>query len=135
MAETLAEAEVSEFVQEFLELIPGNSSAGIDAANDEDYFKLVMEFPKSVPDYKNWIDLSNTILKEKSKDIKVASWLCFALYRTERLKGFRNGLEIVYHLLKKFGSDLFPQNNVQRSKAIQFLSTSRVTKLIERDGI
>ncbi len=135
MAETLAEPEVSDFVQEFLEAIPGDSPAGTDAANDEDYFKLSMEFPKTVPDYKNWIDLSNTILKEKSKDIKVASWLCFALYRTEQLKGFRTGLEIVYHLLKKFGSDLFPQNNVQKSKAIQFLSTSRVTKLIERDQV
>ena len=135
MAETLAEPEVSEFVQEFLEPIPGDSPAGNDAANDEDYFKLSMEFPKTVPDYKNWIDLSNTILKEKSKDIKVASWLCFALYRTEQLKGFRTGLEVVYHLLKKFGNDLFPQNNVHKSKAIQFLSTARVTKLIERDEI
>ncbi len=135
MAETLTEPEVSEFVQGFLEPIPGDSSAGTDIANDEDYFKLSMEFPKTVPDYKNWIDLSNTILKEKSKDIKVASWLCFALYRTEQLKGFSNGLEIVYHLLKKFGSDLFPQNNLHKGKAIQFLSTSRVTKLIERDEI
>ncbi len=135
MAETLAEPEVSEFVSDFLEPIPGNSPAGYDASNDEEYFKLSMEFPKTVPDYKNWIDLSNIILKEKSKDIKVASWLCFALYRTEQLKGFKNGLEVVYHLLKKFGNDLLPENPVHKSKAIQFLSTSRVTKLIEREEI
>ena len=135
MAETSAEPEVSEFVQEYLEPIPGDSPAGTDAANDEEYFKLSMEFPKTVPDYKNWIELSDIILKEKSKDIKVASWLCFALYRTEQLKGFKNGLELVYNLLKKFGNDLFPENAVHKSKAIQFINTSRVTKLIEREEI
>ncbi len=135
MAETVAEPEVSEFVQEFLDPIAGKSPTGTDTANDEDFFKLSMEFPKTVPDYKNWIELSELILKEKSKDIKVASWLCFALYRTEQLKGFQNGLELVYHLLKKFGTDLFPENIVHKSKAIQFLNTSRVTKLIEREEI
>lgn len=135
MAEVLAEPEISEFIKEFLDPIPGDSPAGQDASNDEEYFKLNMEFPKTVPDYKNWIELSDLILKEKSKDIKVASWLCFALYRTEQMKGLRNGLELVYHLLKKFGNDLYPKNNSHRSKAIQFLSTSRVTKLLEKDEI
>ncbi len=135
MAETLAEQEVSDFVRGFLDPVPGDSPAGQDASNDEEYFKLSMEFPKTVPNYKNWIDLSEIILKEKSKDIKVASWMCFALYRSEQLKGFRNGLEIVYHLLKNFGNDLFPDKISHKSKAIQFLSTSRVTKLLERDQI
>jgi len=135
MNETLVEPEVSEFVSEYLNPVPGNSPAGTDASNGEEYFKLNMEFPKTVPDYKNWIELSDIILKEKSKDIKIASWLCFALYRTENLKGLRTGLELVYHLLKKFGNDLFPQNPVHKSKAIQFLNTTRVTKLLEREAV
>ena len=57
MAETVAEPEVSEFVQEFLDPIAGKSPTGTDTANDEDFFKLSMEFPKTVPDYKNWIEL------------------------------------------------------------------------------
>src|SRR5690606_38602597 len=35
----------------------------------------------------------------------------------------------------KFGNDLFPQSPVHKSKAIQFLNTTRVTKLIEREDI
>lgn len=135
MPEALAEPEVSEFISEFLEPIPGDSPAGKDASNEEEYFKLSMEFQKSVPDYRNWIDLSYLILKEMSKDIKVASWLCFALYRTDKLKGFRNGLELVYQLLKKYGNNLFPENPSHKSKAIQFLNTSRVTKLFEKEEI
>lgn len=135
MPEAIAEPEVSEFIAEFLEPIPGDSPTGSDDSNAEEYFKLNMEFPKTLPDYRNWIDLSNIILKEKSKDIKVAAWLCFALYRTEKLKGFKNGLELVYQFLKKFGNNLFPENPAHKSKAIQFLNTSRVTKLIEREEI
>lgn len=134
MSETI-EIEIPDIIQEYLEPIPGDSPVGIDAANTEEFFKLNMEFPKTVPDYKNWIELSEIILKEKSKDIKVASWLCFALYRTENIKGFKNGLILVYNLLKKYGNDLLPSNPMLKSKAIQFLNTSRVTKLIEREDI
>ncbi len=131
----LIEIPVSELVSELLEPISNDSPCGKDAANDEEYFKLNMEFPKTTPDYKNWIELSNLILKEKSKDIKVAVWLCFALYRTENIKGLKEGLELIYNFLKMFENNLFPSNPLLRSKAIQFLNTSRVTKLIEREEI
>lgn len=134
MSETV-EIVIPDNIQEYLEPISGDSPVGVDASETEEFFKLNMEFPKTVPDYKNWIELSEVILKEKSKDIKVASWLCFAFYRTENLKGFRDGLILVNELLKKFGNDLFPANPALKNKAIQFLNTSRVTKLLEREEI
>ena len=134
MSETI-EIIIPEEIQEYLEPIPGDSPVGSDASDAEEFFKLSMEFPKTVPDYKNWIELSEIILKEKSKDIKVASWLCFALYRTENIKGFKEGLILVNELLKRYGNDLFPATPVLKNKAIQFLNTSRVTKLLEREDI
>ncbi len=129
------ELPVSEFVSELLEPISNDAPYGKDAANEEEYFKLNGEFAKNSPDYKNWIELSDLILKEKSKDLKVAVWLCFALYRTENIKGLKEGLELIYHFLKKFENNLFPSNPLHKSKAIQFLNTSRVTKLLEREEI
>ncbi|HSL90929.1 MAG TPA: TssA family type VI secretion system protein [Ignavibacteriaceae bacterium] len=134
MSETI-EIVIPDEIQEYLESIPGDSPVGSDASDVEEFFKLSMEFPKTVPDYKNWIELSEIILKEKSKDIKVASWLCFALYRTENLKGFKDGLILVNELLKRYGNDLYPANPVLKNKAIQFLNTGRVTKLLEREEI
>lgn len=134
MNETV-EIAIPEEIQEYLEPIQGDSPVGSDASNAEEFFKLNMEFPKTVPDYKNWIELSEIILKEKSKDIKVASWLCFAFYRTENIKGFKEGLILVYELLKRYGNDLFPASPVLKNKAIQFLNTARVTKLLEREEI
>ncbi len=129
------EIEIPAAVQELLEDVSGDKPAGIDASNDEEYFKLTMEVPKTIPDYKKWIELSENILTEKSKDIKVAVWLCFAYYRAENIKGFRKGLILILHLLKKFGNDLYPSNPVHKSKSIQFISTGRVVKLLEKEEI
>jgi type VI secretion system protein VasJ len=129
------ESVISEYVQEYLEPISGDSPTGNDAKNEEEYFKLNMEIPKTSPDYKICIELADVILKEQSKDIKVATWLCFALFRTEKIKGLRDGLSIIYHLLNKFENNLFPSNNVHRSKAIQFINSARFYKLVEREDI
>ncbi|MGE5807110.1 MAG: type VI secretion system domain-containing protein [Ignavibacteria bacterium] len=126
---------ISDFVKEFLDPIPGDSPAGIDAANEEEYFKLNMEIAKTAPDYKLCIELAGAVLKEKSKDIKAACWLCFALFRTEKLKGLKDGLSVIYYLLSKFENNLFPSNAAHRSKALQFLNTSRFTKLLEKEDI
>ncbi|HVO74583.1 MAG TPA: TssA family type VI secretion system protein [Ignavibacteriaceae bacterium] len=126
---------ISDFAKEFLDSIPGDSAAGIDAANGEEYFKLNMEIAKTAPDYKLIIELAGIILKEKSKDIKVACWLCFALFRTEKIKGLKDGLSIIYYLLSKFEDNLFPSNTAHRGKALQFLNTSRFTKLVEKEEI
>ncbi|HSP88914.1 MAG TPA: TssA family type VI secretion system protein, partial [Ignavibacteriaceae bacterium] len=130
-----SEMEISELVQGYLDPIPGNSPAGNDASGEEEYFKLNMEIPKTAPDYKKCIEFSEIILKEKSKDIKVAAWLCFALFRTEKIKGLNDGLGIIYHLLKKYENNLFPANPLHRSKAIQFINTSRFFKLLEKEDI
>ena len=129
----IAELEVPDIVLDYLKPISDTSPAGVDASNEEEYFILNMEIPKTSPDYKKCIELSSTILKEKSKDIKIAAWLCFAYFRTEKVKGLLDGLQIIYHLLKRYGNNLFPSNTLYRSKAIQFLNQPRFFKLVERE--
>jgi hypothetical protein len=61
--------------------------------------------------------------------------LSFALFRTEKIKGLKDGLNIIYHLLIKYGNELFPNNAIHRSKALQFLNTTRFFKLVEKEEI
>lgn len=133
--EETSEIVISEFVQKYLEPIPGDNPSGTDAANSEEYFKLNMEIPKTTPDYKKCIELADIVLQDKSKDIKVATWLCFSLFRTEKIKGLRDGLDIIYQLLAKFENNLFPENIIHRGKALQFLNSTRFFKLVEREEI
>ncbi len=131
----ISEIEIPESVKELLEDISGDNPAGADASKDEDYFKLTMEVPKTIPDYKSWQELSENILREKSKDIKVAVWLCFAYYRTENIPGLRKGLILILNLLKKYGDNLFPADPVHKSKSMQFINTGRLLKLLEKEDI
>ncbi|MCO6448664.1 MAG: type VI secretion system ImpA family N-terminal domain-containing protein, partial [Ignavibacterium album] len=129
----ISELEVPDVVQDYLEPISDNPPVGNDASNEEEYFVLNMEIQKTTPDYKKCIELSRTILTEKSKDIKIAAWLSFAMFRTEKIKGLLNGLKIIYHYLKNFENNLYPSNANYRSKAIQFLNQPRFFKLIEKE--
>lgn len=122
-------------VQELLLPISDATPAGEDATASESYFKLDMEVAKVTPDYKVCIDLASEILTETSKDLRVASWLCLAWYRTDQLPGLKNGISLMLELLKAFKEDLFPKKPAHRSKAIQYIDTSRFVKLVERETV
>ncbi|MFH1197529.1 MAG: TssA family type VI secretion system protein [bacterium] len=126
---------IPSLVEELLKPIAGDNPCGADVANDEDYFKLNMEIGKVTPDYKLCIELANTILSTKAKDLWVADWLCFSWYRSENIGGLKNGLLLIINLLTEFGDKLFPAKPMHRSKAIQFLNSSRFTRLLETEVI
>lgn len=127
--------DIPETVAVLLDPVSGDSKSGTDAAGEEEYFRLDMEIGKVNPDYNVCIDLARKILKEKSKDLRVASWLCFAWYRSEKIQGLKNGLVFLLELLKTYGDELFPPNPVHRQKAILFLNSSRFVKLLENESV
>ncbi len=129
------EDPIPERIAALLNPIPGDSSSGSEATSSEEFFKLDMEIGKVSPDYKTCIDLASDILTGISKNLRVASWMCLAWYRTEGLPGLRDGLRLLLEMLKAFAADLFPQKPAHRSKALQFVDTSRFVKLVEREPI
>jgi type VI secretion system protein VasJ len=131
----LGQTSIPENVLELLDPISSDSPAGRNVETEENYFKLDMEIGKANPDYVVCAQLASQILKEKGKDIRVASWLCFAWFRLEKIAGLQNGLLLLTGLLKNFGSALFPSNPLHRAKALQFLNSSRFVKLIELEKI
>jgi len=129
------EIQIPDIIAELLEPITPDNPTGSDASNEEAYFKLDMEIGKVTPDYKVCIELADELLKNKSKDLRIAAWNAFALYRTQQIEGFKNGLILIFELLKNFGDDLFPSNPKHKSKAIQFLNSARFFKLLDREKV
>jgi type VI secretion system protein VasJ len=129
------EIPIPENVQDLLNPVSDDSPAGSDSSMDEEYFKLEMEMGKPTPDYKAAINLATSILHEKSKDLRVASWLCFAWYRDEKIPGLKNGLVLLLELLNTFKDKLYPENPVHRAKALQLLNTSRFVKILEKEEL
>jgi len=84
--EETTDQNLPEEVSDLLNPISSDSPIGTDAAVVEEYFKLDMEIGKISPNYKVCIELAEIILREKSKDLWVASWLCFSWFRVEHIR-------------------------------------------------
>jgi type VI secretion system protein VasJ len=131
----LGESTIPDNVTELLNPVSSDSPTGRDAATEESYFKLELEIGKANPNYGICADLASQILREKCKDLRVASWLCFAWFRMDKMAGLRNGILLLTGLVKKYGPQLFPVNPLHRRKALQVLNSSRIVKLIDAEKI
>ncbi len=129
------EASLPEGLAELLDPISGDSPTGENANTTEEYFKLDMEIGKVIPDYNVCIELAKAVLMEKSKDLRVASWLTFAWYRTDKIPGLLSGMTLMLEMMKQFGDKLFPEKPAHRSKALLYLNTGRFVKLLEQEPI
>ncbi len=86
-----------------------------------------------IPDWGKVAKLSEEILKEKSKDLLVASYLCGGLLETEGLSGLYDGLTVFKDLLANFWEQLFPPLKRKRGRigAVAWLA-ERLEKVLER---
>jgi type VI secretion system protein VasJ len=131
----LKDIQIPDHVKELLNPISKKSPTGIESSTDEEYFRLEMEMGKPSPDYKEAIDLAISILQGKSKDLRVASWLCFAWYRYDKIPGLKNGLLLLLELLGAFKDKLYPENPDYRVKAFKILNSSRLVKMLEKEPL
>ncbi len=60
------------------------------------------------PDYQLIRQTASRVLSEKSKDIRVASYLCFALWQQESFAGLAEGLSAIEILVRDFWDGLLP---------------------------
>jgi type VI secretion system protein VasJ len=76
------------------------------------------------PDYQLIRQTASRVLSEKSKDIRVASYLCFALWQQESFAGLAEGLSAIEILVRDFWEGLFPGKNRPgaRKGALEFLT-------------
>ncbi|OUM08751.1 type VI secretion system ImpA domain-containing protein [Pseudomonas syringae] len=75
---------------------------------------------------------SERILVNQSKDLRVASWLTWALYECESFAGLLAGLGLIHHLCDKHWQVLYPRKSRTRCAAIGWL-VLRLEKLLVED--
>lgn len=83
-------------------------------------------------DYQLIKDRATRILSEKSKDIRVASYLCYALWQKELFSGLTEGLSAIDILVCEFWDGLYPPKTRPgaRKAAVEFL-TSKLGESVE----
>jgi type VI secretion system protein VasJ len=128
--------EIPPTVAELLAPISQNPPAGVeDLANDPTFAQLRMQMIGNSPKYAECLSWSKALLKNTSKHLQIAAWLCVAWYRQEKFVGLRNGLLVIAELLERFPGRLYPQSPAERSTALKFLNAAKLTALLDREKI
>jgi type VI secretion system protein ImpA len=60
-------------------------------------------------DWNAVIDICAKLLIGRSKDLRVAAWLCEGLVKVSGLNGLVTGLNVISGLIHRFGQDLYPR--------------------------
>ncbi|MBV6749609.1 type VI secretion system protein TssA [Pseudomonas chlororaphis] len=111
--------------------------AGDDVRFSSEYERLEQELGKALSPYASggvdWYKIkleSEVILRHHSKDLRVACWLTWALYKQEAFPGLLAGLELIGHLCEHHWPVLYPRKPRTRSAAISWL-IAQVEKALE----
>jgi type VI secretion system protein VasJ len=102
-------------------------SDGEDPGYDDDFQRIREEVNKlSGIDTGLICTLAEKLLTTTAKDIRIATYYCWARLHQDGEAGFAEGLELLAGLLQRYGTQLHPQRERSRKPALEWLAGSRV---------
>jgi type VI secretion system protein VasJ len=100
---------------------------GEDPGYDDDFQRIREEVNKlSGIDTGLICTLAEKLLTTSAKDIRIATYYCWARLHQDGEAGFAEGLELLAGLLRRYGQQLHPQRERSRKSALEWLAGSRV---------
>ncbi|SNY79324.1 type VI secretion system protein TssA [Enterobacter sp. CC120223-11] len=100
---------------------------GEDPGYDDDFQRIREEVNKlSGIDTGLICTLAEKLLTSTAKDIRIATYYCWARLHQDGEPGFAEGLELLAGLLQRYGTQLHPQRERSRKPALEWLAGSRV---------
>lgn len=119
----------------WLQPLPGENGVGRDPGYEDAFFTLKDEAGKlSDIDDALIAQSCEQLLKETGKDLRLAGYYTFARLRQDGPAGFADGLELTAALLERFGDALLPGRAEAKKGALEMLTTTRVSGLLDAHG-
>lgn len=119
--------------------ITAGNYAGLDIRYSTEFEVIESELEKAAAmhqtdaiDWQKIRDLSEGLLREQSKDLRVANWLTWSLYQREGLPGLQAGLGLLLEMCEHGWVTLYPSKNSTRAAAFAWL-TQRLEKALGED--
>ncbi|ELV3464612.1 type VI secretion system protein TssA [Enterobacter asburiae] len=101
--------------------------AGEEPGYDDDFLRIREEVNKlSGIDTGLICTLAEKLLTTTAKDIRIATYYCWARLHQDGEAGFAEGLELLAGLLQHYGAQLHPQRERSRKPALEWLAGSRL---------
>lgn len=113
--------------QSWLTPISEINPTGEDPGYDDDFQRIREEVNKlSGIDTGLICQLAEKVLITVAKDVRVATYYCWARLHQDGETGFAEGLELLAGLLTQYGTQLHPQRERSRKPALEWLAGSRL---------
>lgn len=113
--------------QPWLTPVSAARPTGEDPGYDDDFQRIREEVNKlSGIDTVLICTLAEKLLTNVAKDIRVATYYCWARLHQDGEAGFAEGLELLAGLLQRYGMQLHPQRDRSRKAALEWLAGTRV---------
>ncbi|WP_294845020.1 type VI secretion system protein TssA [uncultured Gilliamella sp.] len=123
--------ELNQKWADWLEPISLEKPTGEDLTYHDTFQEIKEEIAKlSGIDYQMVAIESENILKQNSKDIRVATYYCLARLNLDGVDGYTDGVELLAGLLDKFGTIIYPSRHNIRKNAIEWLANARFIELL-----
>lgn len=112
--------------REWVAPIPGDNPVGIDPAYEDDFQALREEVAK-LGGLNDALILaaSERLLRNVCKDLRPAAYYAYARLRTDGLRGFADGLELLAALLERYPHSVLPLRAESRKAALEWLNGER----------
>lgn len=102
--------------------------AGDDVRYSPEFEKLETELAKAGSlqgagsiDWESVVDGAELLLREQSKDLRVAAWYIWGLYQRESFAGLQGGIALLHHLCTQHWAELHPRKERTRSAPLAWL--------------
>ncbi|HII4350703.1 TPA: type VI secretion system protein TssA [Enterobacter cloacae] len=113
--------------QTWLAPVSDTSPTGEEPGYDDDFQRIREEVNKlSGIDTGLICTLAEKLLTTTAKDIRIATYYCWARLHQDGEAGFAEGLELLAGLLQRYGVQLHPQRERSRKPALEWLAGSRL---------
>jgi len=134
----------SDLVKQLSDPISADNPVGVQSDDDPDFDKVSTEIQKleslhlgtdavSPVDWGVVVQTSTAILAQKSKDIRLANWLCMGLFQQKGYSGLSDGFEICINLLEGYWDNLYPPLKRIRGRSAAFMwLASKLTPLVAK---
>ena len=109
-------------IEKIISPLAGEKPCGGSAKYEPEYESAELEVAKqegitpAPVDWSRVLSLSQAVLESKSKDLMMASYLCYALFDRKGYTGLASGLKVCLSLAKNFWEDVFPEKKRMRGR-------------------
>ncbi len=125
-------------LQEFNNKTP----AGEDCKYEDSFLFIEQEMDKNTsvtqnggPNWKLVTKLCEEFLIKESKDLKIASWWLYGLWKEDSWSGLKLGLYTYIELLERFNKDLFPKSKKAKTNIFTWLNESLTNDIMNYEEI